>query len=89
MHIYVYIYVRIKNIFLLLMAANDIKQTLRKLDFPYCAKEALGRIGKTNVFRLPVDTINSQFQIHFFCYLCVFQKYYAADPENKWIFKGI
>ncbi|XP_035736342.1 uncharacterized protein C7orf26 homolog [Vespa mandarinia] len=26
------------------MAANDIKQTLRKLDFPYCAKEALARI---------------------------------------------
>lgn len=27
------------------MAANDLKQTLRKLDFPYCAREALGRIG--------------------------------------------
>ncbi|KAI4481357.1 hypothetical protein M0804_009477 [Polistes exclamans] len=26
------------------MAANDIKQSLRKLDFPYCAKEALGKI---------------------------------------------
>ncbi|XP_076238104.1 integrator complex subunit 15 [Calliopsis andreniformis] len=26
------------------MAGNDIKQTLRKLDFPYCAREALCRI---------------------------------------------
>ncbi|KAK2583384.1 hypothetical protein KPH14_009373 [Odynerus spinipes] len=26
------------------MAGNDIKQALRKLDFPYCAKEALSRI---------------------------------------------
>lgn len=54
------------------MAANDIKQTLRKLDFPYCAKEALARIGKTNVFRLPVNAINNQFQIYFFCYLRTF-----------------
>lgn len=29
------------------MAGNDIKQNLRKLDFPYCAREALCRIGKT------------------------------------------
>lgn len=27
------------------MAGNDIKQSLRKLDFPYCAREALCKIG--------------------------------------------
>lgn len=27
------------------MAASEIKQSLRKLDFPYCAREALCRIG--------------------------------------------
>lgn len=37
------------------MAAHEIKQSLRKLSFPYCVKEALCRIGLLFKLRLDVE----------------------------------
>lgn len=64
-----------------LMAGSDIKQNLRKLDFPYCAREALCRIGKTFLHRLPSPNARRLYQ---FC-LHPLKRYYAADPGSKWI----
>lgn len=41
------------------MTGSDVKQALRKLDFPYCAREALCRIGMSNIGYLDNNNISA------------------------------
>lgn len=47
------------------MTGNDVKQALRKLEFPYCAREALCRIGMGSIGYVVNDKYNSNKHVNY------------------------